>query len=378
MRGGRRFLRTGLRLALALVLALVLLEAALRFLLFSDIQAVRDFAAPLRDESLYTATEAGRESWKVRALLDGPDARAHPFFDARVGWSKEELDRETFRHADEALLAGRRPVLLYGDSYAACTVRRDYCWQGLLERSELGKELCLLNYGVGGYGLDQCALLLENSIDLYAHLDPIVVVGILVDDDLDRSYLPLRGYPKPWFELQGSELVLHAPESAGPREYVALHPPGIWSYAARWLFFGRGVFGPERRLAWCGEANHVEVKRALNSRLIGDIQDELESRGLDYFFILFHARGSARSAGPFSWQEPFLYAELEARAIPFVSSKRFLLEHARAKGWPLENYFIAKGAGKNHYTVASYALVFEALRAGLEGRFAPYEYLADL
>ena len=97
---------------------------------------------------------------------------------------------------------------------------------------------------------------------------------------------------------------------------------------------------------------------------------EFSLRGLTGFFLLFHARVSLGApGGSFWWQEPFLIGELEARGLPFVSSRRPLLEHAQRTGADLDDYYIDSGPGQNHYEPEANALVFEALRAGLEGRF---------
>ncbi len=366
----RRVSRWLLFTGLALVLGFLLLEGALRFLLFSELEWARRLGAPLRREPLYCSTASGREYWKLHLLFSGQQAELiHPFFDARVGWLKPDIEPGTLRHRRERGLRGRRPVLLYGDSYAACAVAAEHCWEALLERSELGRDLCLLNYGVGGYGLDQCYLLLEHTLGLYAERDPIVVIGILVEDDLDRSYLGLRSNPKPWFTLEEDRLVLHPIEDPVPLGFVRDHPVGIASYAWRAGLFGLGLASPERALSWTAERDHVQVKQALNARILEELRCALTARGLESFFVLFHGTRSLGSSGPYGWQEPFLHRIFEEQGLPFVSSRRWLLEHARATGTPLEDYFIPEGAGKNHYRPETNEIVFGALLAGLQGRF---------
>ena len=92
-------------------------------------------------------------------------------------------------------------MLLFGDSFCECATPPEECWQGLLERSPLGPRFALVNYGTGGYGLDQVLLLARRVLDRWRGRDPLVVVGILVDDDLDRDALALRNFPKPRFRL---------------------------------------------------------------------------------------------------------------------------------------------------------------------------------
>jgi hypothetical protein len=374
----RRALR---RLALAcasVALGLLLLEGSLRFLLFSDSALALRIGAPLRVASHYASLHSGRDFWKLEARFkraQPPDPR-RPAYDERFGWLKPEIDPVTLRHADAAGLGERRPVLLYGDSFAACMTPADACWQALLERSDLGARHALLNYGVVGYGLDQMYLLLRATLDLYAERDPVVVIGILVDDDLDRCYLALRDLPKPWFTLDdGGALELHPPLARTPLEHVALDPPGVTSYVWRALVTQSGLVKPWDVPAWIGEGDHVAVKQALAAALFGALEQELETRGIERFYLLFHSRRSATAPRPYLWQEPFLYAELERRALPFVSSKRALIEHVRRTGTSLTDLFIQDETGPNHYDAEGNAVVFETLRAGLERRFEPYAFL---
>jgi hypothetical protein len=374
----RRALR---RLALAcasVALGLLLLEGSLRFLLFSDSALAQRIGAPLRMASHYASLYSGRDFWKLEARFKRalpPDPR-RPAYDERFGWLKPEIDPVTLRHADEARLGARRPVLLYGDSFAACMTPADECWQALMERSDLGAGHALLNYGVVGYGLDQMYLLLRATLDLYAERDPVVVIGILVDDDLDRCYLALRDLPKPWFTLDdGGELVLHPPLARTPLAHVALDPPGVTSYVWRALVTQSGLVKPWDVPAWTGEGDHVAVKQALATALFGALERELEARGIERFYLLFHSRRSATAPRPYLWQEPFLYAELERRALPFVSSKRALIEHVRRTKTSLTDLFIQDETGPNHYDAEGNAVVFETLRAGLERRFEPYAFL---
>ena len=241
----KRALRIAFLAGLSLLAAGLLFEGVLRFLLFSDASLALRVGARFRRSELYASERSGRDYWKLEALFargKPPDPHTPPF-DARFGWLKAEIDPVTLRHADEAALGARRPVLLYGDSYAACMLEEGDCWQQLLEHSELGAGFALLNYGVPGYGLDQAYLLLRATHALYAERAPVVVIGILVDDDLDRCYLHLRDMPRPYFSLAGAELELHPPEGATRFEHVERDPPAITSYAWRLFLTSRPSSG---------------------------------------------------------------------------------------------------------------------------------------
>jgi hypothetical protein len=349
----------------------VAFEGAFRFLLFAPLARQWGLGWRLRNEALFSPREAGREAWVLAARLDGRHSRVHPNADGRLGWIKPAIERASLAHADEECLRGRRPVLLFGDSYAQCVGSAGICWEGLLEESELSERFRLLNYGVGGYGLDQVRLLLGLVLERHAAADPLVVVSILVDDDLDRSYLGLRSFPKPRFTVEGGGLVHHPLEELDTGRYLARHPLRIGSYLWRWMQFGTGALPRSWCLAWHPEADHVAAKERVNRLLLQEIVAELELRGLDFFFLLFHARKALEAPRLYGWQEPFLVRTLAELGAPFVSSKTPLRAYMARTGESSRPFYFDSGPGLNHYTALGNEVVFEALRSGLEGRFEP-------
>ena len=159
--------------------------------------------------------------------------------------------------------------------------------------------------------------------------------------------------------------------------FVRAHPVDIRSYLWRTIALRTGLASEATVRAWAGEADHVEVKQALSVRLIAEIRAELEAHGLEYFFLLFHARRALSASGPYGWQEPLLYEELRRHGIRFVSSKRVLRADMARTGRAPDSYYHTAHPGLNHYTAEANAILFGALREGVEGRFEPYEYLAE-
>lgn len=353
----------------AVGLALLAAELGLRATLHGRSARVRAWGWRVRQAQNFADPDAGRDYFKLKAVLAGAAAeRPNPGFHPLLGWTDPSL-RPDYGHVLEDRVGDRRPVLLFGDSFARCVTPPDACWEGLLERSELGRDLALLNYGVGGYGLGQVTLLLQQVLERRRWSDPVVVIGILVDDDLDRTYLGLREAPKPRFELVDGELVLHPPAGTSASQALAADPPEVTSYLWRFLVNGAGLFGREARAAWSPEADHVAVKQAVCARLLERIVAECRSRELDFFFLLFHGRRVMEGAPGRRWQEPFLEAELARLDAPYVSSKEHLLAGARARGVEPAALFHAEGGAANHYRPEANALVFQALVDGLEGRF---------
>lgn len=364
--GARR--RRLVLVALAVLAAGFLAEGTLRFLLFSAAAAGTAPATRLRNELHFADAYSDDDAWVLRARFQpGPAAKRHPRFHARLGWVSEAIDPESLSHADEPVPEDQRLVLLYGDSFARCLTQRGDAWEGLLERSRLGPSHQLLNLGVGGYGLDQIELLLDATIERHAARKPLVIVGILAEDDLDRTALALRNFPKPRYELVGDALTLHPPLAASASEFATLRPPSIHSYLGRLVLF-RGL--PKRvRWALTGEEERREAKRVLCRALLERMHARLETLGLEHFVVLFHAEKAMATSGPYSWQEPFLYATLRELGIPFVSSKRALLEDIAATGLAPETYVPLE----RHYDARANAVVFRAFERGLTGEFEPGE-----
>ncbi len=366
-----RRLRRLARLALALVAIALGLELGLRWLVLGTSDLARRLGAPLRRAELWADARGDGEYWQLQALFAGESAGwPHPDRDPELGWLRSDLDPRTLAHPDEERVGARRPVLLLGDSFAECATPPEDCWQGLLERDPLGARFALLNYGNGGYGLGQILLLARRALERWRGRDPLVVVGILVDDDLDRSWLALRNFPKPRFRLEQGRLVLEPPGAPSAKEQLALRPLAIRSLLWRALLYQCGL--PGRARGWLtGEARRVEEKRALNRALLEALEEELDARGLEHFYLLFHAQTALHQEVPFRWQEPLLYEALGALGAPFVSSRRALLEAMAERETGVEHFFLASGPGRNHYTAEGNAAVFRALRDGLEGRFEP-------
>jgi hypothetical protein len=227
-----------------------------------------------------------------------------------------------------------------------------------MKRSELGATHGLLNYGVGGYGLDQIYLLVRASLGRFAGQDPVVVVGVMLDEDLDRAVLAFRGWPKPRFGLAGGRLVEPEPVAGSAEDYVARHPPAPRSWLWR-LLVRRGTlpprFQPDR-------GPHDAEVRALSRALFEALRAELDASGAPWFVLLFQGDSVFRGAGD-RWQEAFALDLLHELGIPCVHAGVDLRRHRAETGEPPGAYFDATG----HYTALGNEVAFQALLRGLRG-----------
>lgn len=365
----RARLRAVALLAGGLALALLLGELALRWVLAPGAHERPGWR--LRRAGLYADAQSDDDYWKLEHRFR-PAGERDSFVhrDARLGWLDPRLEPDTYAHADEGGLRGRRPVLLYGDSFAACTTAPADCWEGLLERDpELGATHALLNHGTAAFGLDQTLLLLRASLPRWRGRQPRVVVGIFVEDALDRSLLAFRGCPKPRFELDAAgRLILHPAPELSIEQYLALHPPRIPSYLARALLHGFPALA--RRLPpWLAKPRDehpalVARKQRLGRALLLELRELLQGEGVDSFVILFQGERSLREGDRWAWKDRFLARTLHELGIPFVRAAPHLLADQRASGRGDREHF-----ERQHYTAAGNAAVYPALARGLRGEY---------
>lgn len=364
---GRRKRRTRLLVLLcALIIGPFLAEALLRWLLFSPSSLAGRLGARLRDPSLFVASPNSDDHSKLLLLFTYGWRLQHgipPFADPEVGWLQAEIDPETYRHAAEEKIAGRRPVLLYGSSFAGCVGHEGGCFEQLLESSELGRRFCLLNYAVSGHGVDQSLLLLGKSRDLYAALEPVVVLAFVLESDMDRATLSFFTRPKPRFRPQGGTFVLEPPGELDILTYLERHPPSIRSYFWRYLQNGVGAIPLETRRRWEGEPARREVLPALSGFLLREFTRECSERGLEHFVLLFHTKWALGS--PSLQGERDAHALMEQLGLPWVDSRADVERRLAERSCTLEELY----GTTSHPSALGTAVLFEALSRGLRGEF---------
>jgi hypothetical protein len=208
------------------------------------------------------------------AMVDQQDPGAPLTRDPVLGWRIDSSSQNPvgawrsprLRSADAPIVA------LFGDSFVQGTTPDGQRLPDQLQ--DLLPERQVLNFGVGGYGLDQIVLHLEKHRAILAHSE--VLLGIMLTD-IDRSVLRLRSAPKPWFSIEAGALVLHSPdeditESVRPRSLF-------------WAWLGRG---PWRQLsAQADEDCQVMQKTALTTALIRRAAETCETVSAHCQVLLF-------------------------------------------------------------------------------------------
>ena len=227
-----------------------------------------------------------------------------------LGWVGN-FDRNTLAHFDMDKVQGRIPVLLFGDSFSYC-VGAD-CFQDILNAdSAFASKYYLLNYGVGGYGVDQIYLLAREVIPLYN--DPIVIFGLMTRD-MDRNILPFRTGQKPYFKKEGDELLLSGvPIEPKASYYVEDHMPDIDSYLYRFVRNTFRNFIPE------DDPRTIEVKEKItevNDGIMKKTRDLLQGSGHPFRYLVFSP--VFRSEG--EWREILIRDFMEENELPYIFTK---------------------------------------------------------
>ena len=338
------------RLSVAILLGAVALELSLRALLFVwPVEGLR--RAGLYSARWSTAREA--LAWEFADPAAHRPIAHHPL----LGWTHSRFDGATLAHLGEASIGARRPILLLGDSFAACVTERKDCFEGLVERSELGRRYRLLNYGVPAYGLDQIYLLLRSILPRFEERDPIVIVSLLVEADLDRAALDFFQWPKPHLDVDEKGALVPGPAVPPSAEaWIEEHGLGVTSYAWAWLSGALGLRSSE------DGPGHRERVRRLTPALLKAIRDECEGRGLDYAIVVFQGQKVLRDPSFVPRWQPLLLGELERLGMPYELTAGDLLE----SGGSLEELFVSRGPARRHYTAAGNRAVFPALRRAIE------------
>ncbi|MEL7060924.1 MAG: hypothetical protein AAGN46_12955 [Acidobacteriota bacterium] len=334
--------------ALATGLTLAAAEIAFRVALFQF--EGEAFFATQRKPGLYADYSSHDAYWKLQYRWQKrypPPDDPHPL----LGWAAG-FDRTTYLHDEAHALAGRRPVLLYGDSFAQGVPGVPRFQEILGARSSFAHEHQLLNYGVGGYGLDQIVLLMEQSLDLYD--DPFVVLSFMLYD-LDRSVLSVRTGQKPYFDLVDGELELrNVPIPPDPHRFFAENSPRIASYLWR-RFLYRTHQPPNLVIARLrGEKPKRRHKERLNGAILERALVAIEARDLDAAIVVFHPQ--AFLAGYPDWRDGWLRARLADVEIPVLWSNEVL-----RRGAPEAELFDLVIKGNGHPTALSNRLIADEI-----------------
>ena len=320
-------------ISLSLVLSLTLGEITLRLLVFSSSENLSVFRKPG-----YYSNYFSDNYWLLYHRIDNSykaPVQPHPL----LGWISD-FARKTYMHNQIGQLGNRRPVLLYGDSFAHCVDAT--CFQEILNEDSLfAKQNFLLNYGVGGYGVDQIDLLMRNSAHHFAR--PLIVFSLMTSD-LDRSLLKVRIGQKPWYDPMADTLVLKGvPVDSSADHFFENHPPKIASYFLNLLNYSPLNFLPEKiRDSIQGENERQKQVISLNEKILNETLKYLQAKEMDFVFLIFHfvkpgdAIFDPREEN--NYRDNFLREFLTKNQVPYIWSKDLIREDTDEMAFDLTRY----------------------------------------
>ena len=355
----RRVLFATMAVSLALAFSFLAAEIFIRSVVAGRVDL---FHEKLRQPRTYASYHSDDAYWKLQARFDSKKrpTKVHPV----LGWVND-VNPGTYRHYASEQVGERTPVLMYGDSFAECATKR--CFEDILNKDpEFSRSHYLLNHGVGGYGVDQIALLYEKTIGLYD--DPIVVFSLMTKD-LDRSILSYRSMQKPYFVIKDGALELSGvPIDADQAKYLEENPPRIRSYLWR-LLIHSNVLPVGLRHALTGRDDAIARKIELNRMILERVLSDLRARNVPFVVLVFHPHLKRKPMdGPGTWRDAFLRDFLEQQGVPYIWSKSVILRDAEGSGRKPAAYFFP---GNNHPNGLGNRLIAREIKTsvlGLSGR----------
>ncbi|MBK7874279.1 MAG: SGNH/GDSL hydrolase family protein [Planctomycetes bacterium] len=372
----RRPFRALAALVLGALFAFVLAELALRWALFSDSDLAARLGARVRTPDAFGTPDLSERWWQLQRRFT-PRERLAPASgpDAVLGWNGEVINAATGRNYEADRVGAKRPVLLYGDSFAQGVVAREARFQGLMESSALGTRFALLNHGVGGYGVDQAYLMFERTLDVWKDARPVVVFSIFVDSDLDRIGLAFRGWPKPTLELaerapaERAErgLVVRAPATLDPDRWFESESSAWNSWLVDLATFRAGLVPETLRAALVERRANAEWKAELTTRVLEAVHARCVEAGVEHVVLLFH--GPPLAPRPWTtWQVPCIERACERLGMRLVDTRPYFAALERQCGDALHEWYLVEGSAAGHLNEAGNRVAFEALADGIEGR----------
>ena len=234
------------------------------------------------------------------------------------------------------------------------------------------KKHYFLNYGEGGYGVDQIFLLFQKSIE---HFDnPFVVLSIMTDD-VRRSMNQVRGGPKPYFQIEQDTLKLcGVPLHPDPEVFYTSNPPKIKSYLYQLLirkipsYRIREFFKTGNPKVLINPTIRYDDMKRLNKKIILEIINKLNENKIKYVFLIFHSLEDLTLEK--EWIDEFLTQIFIENDVPYISSKELIKRDAFLKNKKYIDYYQPNNmpAHKRHPSIYQNRIIVEEIKKYVLGK----------
>lgn len=372
-----RLFRRLLSVFVGLLLGVTLAELSLNAFLLSDAPGWVSASEGLRQPSLWADQKNDTLYWTLDVKWSGPEQRQRTpnCPDDLLGWVKHEITPGTYEHSIAQHIQDRRPVLLYGDSFAHGVTKPPGKFIRLFNQTELGDSHALINYGVGGYGTDQAYLLCKESLPLFEDRNPIVIFSVLVDDNLDRMALEYRCWPKPRLSVDRGLLSIRRPPTTDGDVFLDEESIRPFSWISQFLKNSPTAFGEPPRSRLNKEQRLDDEKRAIFKAMMVDLKADMKAKDIEWFVMIFLGRLAAISPKPHDWRETFVISTLKELEIPYVNTRPDMYALINEHGLLPKDLFILKGHGLNHLNKVGNTAATQTMLRGIRGEFDPYEFV---
>lgn len=199
-----------------------------------------------------------------------------------MGWEeKDEFENAMSTHS----------ILFFGDSFTEGATERSKSIPIVMDT--MLDNVTVWNLGVSGYGFDQTYLRMKKVTPLFDK--PHILIGIQYDG-INRTLLQVRNGPKPYFIIEGDNLVLKGvPIPNDPKKWLELYPPNMYrsyslalfqglirrAFSTRWaLYYSYPLYAPQT-------SSHRDKAKAIASKLAEKTKEYCEARNLRLTFVLF-------------------------------------------------------------------------------------------
>ena len=333
----KSFFKKLILILISVSVTLFLCEFIFRKILFSDNDAYKN----LRKPGDYADSEWDANYWKL-AQIWGVTKPPKP--NPLIGWGYE-FWQKSLLHPDIEHLGKRRPVLIYGDSFANC-IDSTQCFEDYLNNdSSFAKNNYLINYGTGGYGVDQIYTLMKNS---HRHYKNGFVVFSFLTFDMDRTGLSFREGQKPLYSYdKNGELILDSSKfNPDPGKYLEQNPPRIKSYLWKKFLYGKMNFlSASFTQSFKGELQQREILKKLNTTLIHEAAKELRESKTDFVFLIFQGFNDFTMPEKDNWRIQLVKGILEEEKIPFIWAKDLIKDNYKPEDPKDLDRFLIPGDG---------------------------------
>ena len=281
-----------------------------------------------------------------------------------LGWTLKEFNNSEFIHSESNLLAGRRPVLLYGDSFGMCLTKK--CFQHYFNNDLNFSNKCfLINYSVGGYGLDQIYLTYKASNKNYKR--PLIIFSLMTED-LDRATQAIFRSQKPYFVIEKNQLTLKGvPISNDLSHYIEKIKPFMFSYLGVYLKRNLISLFHNRRISTT-DKDAIPNIVSLGKKILQEAILDLKKSQNDFLILVFVPDEKTESAIDQSdnedWRLSAIKEVLKQKKVNYLITKDIIRQDMINEHLTAKDYFIPNDGHPND---RQNELIVKALQPYLPG-----------